>query len=216
MLSHYFNITVIAEWITFIVSINLLDKKTKAWRMFILYMLLIIITETIGWYLTWKLHEYGNALPFNINMLIDISFMIWFFTKVKYLNKIKRQLLYLDYFFIFFGLVNLFFFHGFWAYNYYTETLGDIMLSIICCYFFYTLLTDREYVDLLRLDYFWLATGVLFSSLGSAVLYQFSGALMEYYLKTKIALGMYINYALNLLLYTSLIIAFICRWKTTR
>lgn len=216
MLSSYFNITVIAEWWTFIAAIFLLDKKTKVWQLFILLLFLTLCVETIGWYLRTQEHSFFNALPFNLLMLISNAFLIWFFTKARTLQKIKRTLIYLDYFFIVFGVVNLFFFQGFWYYNSFSETLGDIMLSVICCYFFYTLLTEKEYIDLLRLDYFWLAIGVLFSSLGSALLYHFSWALREFYIHSKIDVGTYINYALNLILYTSLIIAFICRWKITR
>jgi hypothetical protein len=216
MWAKYFNITVIAEWCTFIAAILLLDKKTKVWRLFILLMFLTLCTETAGWYISSRLRIFSNALPFNILMLISNAFFIWFFTKANALQKIKRSLFYLNYFFIISGLINLFFFQGFTSYNSHSETLGDIMLSVICCYFFYTLLTDKEYINILRLDFFWLATGILFSSLGSALLYQFSGALREFYLHSKIDIGTYINYALNLILYTSLIIAFICRWRTTR
>jgi hypothetical protein len=52
--------------------------------------------------------------------------------------------------------------------------------------------------------------------LGSALLYQFSDLLGKYYEQTKINVGQYINYTLNLILYSCLIIAFICRRKTTR
>jgi hypothetical protein len=78
------------------------------------------------------------------------------------------------------------------------------------------MIKDNEEIDLLRYDYFWLATGVLFYSLGSALLYQFSNVLGHYYQRTHINVGNYINYALNLILYSTLIIAFIWRRKTTR
>ena len=216
MLSSYFNITVIAEWCAFIAAIIFLDKKTKVWQLFILLLFFTLCTETVGWYIRTQLHQFSNALPFNLLMLFSNAFLIWFFTKAKSLQKIKRTLIYLDYFFIVFGIVNLFFFQGFWHYNSFSETLGDIMLSVICCYFFYTLLTEKEYIDLLRLDFFWVATGILFYSLGSALLYHFSWALREFYNHSKIDVGTYINYGLNLILFTSLIIAFICRWKITR
>ncbi len=216
LVQSYLNITVIAECCTFIAAFFLLDKKTKVWQLFILLLLLTIFAETIGWYLRTQQHKTFNALPFNILMIVSNAFFIWFFTKAKTLEKIKRTLIYLDYFFILFGIVNLFFFQGFWYYNSFSETLGDIILTVICCYFFYTLLTEKEYIDLLRLDFFWLATGILFNALGSALLYHFSWVLREFYIHSKIDVGTYINYALNLILYSSLIIAFICRWKITR
>jgi hypothetical protein len=216
MWAKYFNITVIAEWCTFIAAILLLNKKTKVWRLFILLLFLVICAETTGWYLSIQLHIYGNALPFNILMIVTDTFLIWFFTNTNFLQKIKSQLYYAALFFAIFSIVNLFFFQGLWKYNSYSETLGDIMLSVICCYFLYTLLTNKEYVNLSQLDFFWLATGLLFYSLGSAILYQFSNLLERFFIETKIDIGTYINYGLNLIFDTGLIIAFICRWKTTR
>ncbi len=200
----------------FIATIFLLNKKTDVWQLFIVMLFLTICAETIGWYVRVKLHNYSNALPFNLLMLLSTSFFIWFFTKAKYLQHVKRTLLYATYFFVIFALINLFFFQGLWIYNSNSETVGDIMLAVICCYFFYTLLSADEHVDLLSLDYFWLATGLLFYSLGSALLYQFSGTLKDYYDEYRIDIGTYINYALNLILYISFTIAFFFRWKTTR
>lgn len=214
MLNGYLNITVFAEWCCFIAAIIFLDKKTKMWRFFILWLFLTLCTETTGWWL--RTHHFRNALPFNILMLVSKTFLIWFFSQSIFLQKVKPALLFFNVAFILLGLINLFFFQGFWIYNSYSETFADIILAITCCYFLYTVLTGNEYINLPHLDYFWLATGVLFSALGSALLYQFSYVLREYYLNTKIDIGTYINYGLNLILYSSLIIAFICRWKITR
>lgn len=216
MINSYLNITVIAEWLTFIISIIVLDRKTTVWRLFILLLFLVLCTETLGWYMynRWKISN--NALPFNILMLLSNSFFMWFFSRVTVLQKIKKWLLFFMCLFIAFGLVNLFYFQGLWVYNSFSESLGDIILSIICCYFLFTLVKNAEHIDILRFDYFWLANGILFYSLGSALLYQFSYLLISHYKQTGINVGEYINYGLNLILYSSLIIAFICRRKITR
>jgi hypothetical protein len=216
MINSYFNVTVIAEWLTFIVSLLLLDKKTTRWRLFIMLLFLVLCAETAGWYMYNRLGIFDNALPFNILMLLSNVFFIWFMSTATVLQQVKKWLVYLNCFFLVFGLINLFFFQGLWRYNSFSESLGDIILVLICCYFIFTLLKANEHTDLLRFDYFWLANGLLFYCLGSALLYQFSYLLGNYYNQTKINIGEYINYALNLILYSSLIIAFICRRKTTR
>ncbi|MBL0356520.1 MAG: hypothetical protein IPP72_06300 [Chitinophagaceae bacterium] len=216
MINSYLNVTVIAEWCTFIASVLLLDKKTTHWRLFIILLFLVLCTETAGWYMYNKLGMFNNALPFNILMLLSNVFFIWFFSTATALQQVKKWLTFFSSFFLAFGLINLFFFQGLWVYNSFSESLGDIILVLICCYFIFTLLKAREHIDLLRFDYFWLATGLLFYCLGSALLYQFSNLLGKYYEHTKVNIGEYINYALNLILYSSLIIAFICRRKTTR
>jgi len=216
MINSYLNVTVIAEWITFIASVLLLDKRTTRWRLFIVLLFLVLCTETTGWYFINRLHIYNNALPFNILMLGSNIFFMWFFSKEALIQRTKKLLAFLGILFLIFGLLNLFFFQGFWIYNSISEAAGDIILSILCCYFLYTLVKDPAPVNLLNMDIFWLATGILFYSLGSAMLYQFSYLLADYYKKTNINIGNYINYALNLVMYTTMIIAFICRRKATR
>ena len=212
----YFNFTVIAEWITFIAAILLLDKKTTVWQLFIGLLFLVLSVETLGWYFIVKLKKYENALPFNFLMLVSTIFFIWFFRRAIPSKRVQFWLVIIMAGFVIFGLINLFYFQGLWIYNSISEAVGDIILAILCCYFLIILVRDPQPVNLLKLDYFWLATGVLFFSLGSAMLYQFSYLLEVYYKKTNINIGNYINYGLNLILYITLNIAFLCRRKATR
>lgn len=212
----YFNPTVTAEWITFILAVFILDKKTTAWQWFIPLLMLILCVETIGWYMIVKYKKYNNALPFNILMLVSTLFFLWFLKRAIVSVQIKFGLAIAMILFALFGLINLFFFQGFWKYNSTSEAVGDIFLSLTCCNLLLKLVKDPTHVDLLQLDYFWLATGILFYSLGSAMLYQFSYLLANYHKKTNINIGNYINYALNLVLYSTMIIAFLCQRKATR
>jgi len=216
MLSGYFNITIIEEWITFIAALILLNRRTAIWQLFKILMAVILIAETTGWYLRTHGHRHENAIPFNLLMLVTDAFLIWFFARTKWFEKERKMLSISIALFFAFWLINLIFFQGQWIYNYFSERLADILLSEIFGLFFYKLLRSDEYVNLLGLDYFWLATGVLFSSLGSALLYQFSALLNQYNVNTGIDIGTYINFGLNTLLYLSLVISFICRRKATR
>ena len=215
MLSRYLNITVIAEWCCFIAAIFFLDKKTKIWQLFVALLLLVLMAETTGWYLWSHLHR-SNAWPFNILMLVSNSFFIWFFSTSTLLKRIRHILIATNLLFVVVGTLNLLFFQGFWIYNSYSETFADVALVIISCYFYYSAVTSNDYINLISYDYFWFTTGIFFSALGSALLYQFSYLLSQFYIATKLDIGTYINYGLNVTLYSSLIIAFICRWRTTR
>jgi hypothetical protein len=213
---NYFNPTVIAEWITFIAALFLLNKKTANWRYFIILLFLTLCVETLGWYMIVKLKKFDNALPFNILMLVSTIFFAWFLKSAISSIRIKSWINIVMALFLLLWLINLFFIQGFWRYNSFSEAVGDIILSILCCYFLFSLVKDINHINLLQLDYFWLANGILFYSLGSALLYQFSDILNNYRKQTNINIGNYINYALNIVLYTSLIIAFTCRRKATR
>ena len=216
MLTTYLNITVIAEWCTLIAAIILLNKKTRIWQLFIPLLLLTVVTETIGWYQSYVLKKPNNSMPYNFLMIISIFFFAYLLLAVEPMQKIKKAGYIILIFFIGFSLVNLFFLQGLWLYNSYSETIGDIILATISCYFLYTILREEFFRGLFQYEYFWLSTGLLFSSLGSVLLYIFLDSLQSYYTKTKINVYGCINYGVNVLLYTNLIIAFICRRRNTK
>lgn len=216
MLKGYFNIIGIAEWCCFIASLIFLDKKTTYWRFFQLFLFITICVETIGWYMNYIIRRPTNALPFNFLMLVSFIFFIWLFTRPMEMQEIKRKLQFLILLFVIIGLVNLFFIQKFWKYNSYTQILGDILLVVISAYFLFLVLKAPEYKNLFGYEYFWLANGLIVSSMGSMLLYYFGESLYAYYKETKIPVYDYINSVLNVVLYGSLIISFICRRKITR
>ncbi len=216
MLSTYFNITGIAEWGCFLASLLLLDQKTTNWRLFQVFLILTIAVETTGWYMNYIIRRPTNVLPFNVLMFIRIVFFIWLFTQAQEMQKTKTKLQFLILLFIIIGLANLFSLQKFWDYNSYTQLLGDILVVGISTYFLFSVLKAPEYKNLFGYEYFWLANGLIVSSMGSMLLYYFGDSLYAYYKETKIPVYNYINSVLNVVLYGSLIIGFICRRKTTR
>jgi hypothetical protein len=216
MIAGLFNITFIAECCALMVAIILLNKKTTLWQFFILFLFITVLAETVGWYLAFILHKPNNNWVYNILLVFSGSFSLWIIANAEPFRKARTKLNGGMLLFVVFALCNLLFFQGPWKYNGYTEILGDLLMSVYCCYFFYRVLTESVYRDLFRYEYFWLANGFLFSSLGSVVLYIFLDALTMYYRHTNINIYGYINYGLNVLLYGSLIISFICRNRNTK
>jgi len=219
MLESLFKPTVIAEYVTFIAALFLLPRRVGVWRLFVLFMLVTIVTETVGFSIAWSGrsgHNRNNHWLFNLYLLIENVFCIWIFLWAEPMKKARRLLWGLLLFYVCFGVGNLLFFQGVWTYNSYTDVLGDVELAIVCCYFFYACLREEELRDLFRYEYFWLANGLLFSALGSVVLYIFIDALYAFARHSHIDVYRYINSGLNFILYGSMIIAFICRNRNTR
>ena len=186
------------------------------WRLFIPLIFFTICTEVSGWYLSTFLLMKYNALPFNILMLINIMFYILFFTRVEVFTNYRKRMITSALFFLGVGVVNLLYGQGLWIYNYYSESAGDLIIAFICCAFFFKSLYMDTYHNFFNNEYFWLANGLLLSSMGSSLLYLFLDELRAYYIETKIDVYGPINSLLNTIFYVSLIIAFVCRWKTTR
>jgi len=212
MLSNYFNPTVIAEWCTLAAALLLLNKKTGKWRLFILLMFLTVFVETVGWYQSNVLKKTGNAMPFNFLMIGSVSFFLWLLAQAE-THKISGKTLYGTIMcFIVASLANLLFLQGPLIYNSFTEMIGDIMLAIGSGLVIFGLMKDEaEERTLFSNEYLWLSIGILFSALGSAVLYMFLDELQQYSRVTHINVYGYINYTVNILLYSCLIIAFVCR-----
>lgn len=217
MLSNYFNITVTLEWITFFAAIILLNISSGRWRLFIPWLFFILCTETFGWFQYDILKVRTNAEPFNVLLIIRLSFLLWILAQAVQMHTLKNKIHWLILYFIVFGMVNLLFFQKFKIYNYITEIVGDILLVFTCGFLIFQIIIDeQEERSLFTQDYFWLATGVLFSAMGSAVLYTFLNELQEYKHTTGINVYGYINYTINSLFYACLIIAFIFRRKNMK
>jgi len=212
----FFHLTNIAELCALFAGIWLLRRDRSSWLLFIPQLLLTILVELTGWYLNTYMHIRQNALPFNILMLITISFYMWFFRQETLFAANRLQLACVAIFFLLGGLANLLFGQGLWKYNYFSESAGDLVLATICCLFFYRHLKTETYRDFFTDAWFWLVNGLLLSSMGSAILYMFVDELGEYYKHTHIDLYDNINNILNIIFYSSLTVAFICRHRVTK
>jgi hypothetical protein len=216
LISSLFNFIVTIEYSTLIVAIILLHKKRIGlWQLFIPLLFLIVCSETLGWYWHTVLKK-PNAFIFNFNMIITDSFMIWILSTSEVLRKYKKRLNAIVMAFVIIAMLNLLFYQGYYIYNQYTETIGDLLQIIICCYLFYRLISEDNYRNILAYEYFWLANGILFSSVGSSFLYIFPVILGDYQKHTGINIFGVVNNILNFLLYGSILISFICRNKNTK
>jgi hypothetical protein len=206
-----FNITVISEYITFFSAVLLLGKKTGHWRFFILFLFAIIAAETGGWFASARLGVADNSWIFNVLLCINVCFCVWILSLADPMVRIRKSMRVFFFVIAVYTLGNFIFFQGLSLYNSYTEIVYDIMLGIISCYLFYETLKESKYRNLLQYEYFWFANGLLVFSLSSAVLSSSRPQFWAYQLHTGTPLFGYLNDTVNVLLYSCLIIAFICR-----
>jgi uncharacterized membrane protein YfcA len=205
-LAALFDPSYIAECCALIAAIFLLRKGARKWQLFISFLLFTVIIETLGWYINDVIDEGDKYLwVYNLYFLVSAPFYLMIFSDDELLKPYKRQ----------FNL-NMFFGQGPGTLNYYTHVLEDILLAMVCCYLLYKNLKAEKPVDLFSYDYFWLANGLLFYSLGNITMYLFYKFLKGYYEQTHIPVGLYIINVLNVLLYGSLIVAFVCRRKNMK
>lgn len=213
MIFTLFNPTVIAEWLALLAAIRYLRKSNDAWRMFIVVLSVIIIAETTGWICSYVLHRNNNGWIFNINLIVYTSFYIWLLSKAVPLLRLKAAMNTGIITFLLFFIINGFYFEGFKAFQTYTYIFGQIIILVSCLCFFYTLLSEDSYRNLLGYEYFWLSNALLLNALGSIVLFAFYRYITDYDNVAHTHIYGTINYVINVILYGSFIISFICRHK---
>ena len=118
-------------------AVLLLGKKAASWRWFIPLMLLTVIAESAGWYLSFFLKKTNNHWIFNILLFLSVIFYLWIFSGSAALLKAKKQVYTMIGLFILFAIINTLFGEGPAKYNSLTEMAGDIMMALMSCYFFY-------------------------------------------------------------------------------
>jgi hypothetical protein len=216
-LAALFDPSYIAECCALIAAIFLLRKGSGKWQLFISFLLLTVIVETLGWYVNDVLNLGDKYLwIYNIYWLVSAPFYLIIFSEDTLLKPYKRQIQVIIGLYLAFALINMFFGQGPTTVNYYTHVVADIVLALLSCYLLYKNLKAEVPIDLFHYDYFWLSNGLLFYSLGNITMYCFFKFLKTYYHQTHIPIGLYIISVLNVLLYGSLIAAFICRRKNMR
>ena len=215
-LAELFDLSYISELSALLAALFLLRKRSGEWRFFTAYLILIVVIETIGWYTGEVLQTDKYSWIYNIYLLAMGWFYLWILSKAPVMARHRRDFRVLLYVFMVCAVANLLFYQRWTVFNSYTEVLGNVMLAAVCCWLLFKLLKDDSPTRLTADPHFWLANGLLFFSLGNITVYLFYSFLGTFYKQTHIPLGYYIVNTTNVVLYGSLIAAFVCRKQTTK
>jgi hypothetical protein len=159
------------------------------------------------------LRIYNNLLS-NLSTLIEFTFYLYMFREIVYGRRAKKVFFYLVLAYPLIALLNVLFIQrdGFHTMTY---ALGCLLIIASCIYFFWQQFQRPSSVNLGRQPAFWICSGLLFYYTCTFPLY---GAVNIVKLFPRVILSnlLYILVLLNILLYLSFTIAFLCRLKTRR
>jgi len=207
----YITVNTVSEFFCFAISLLCLYKdKDKAWRGFILFLLLTCMVETAGIYMRSLVKP--NFMLYNIFLVIECAVLNYFFYHLfKAYHNLKVLLAGWFVTFLLFYFIELYKTH-FKAYVSTSSTIMSVELILAGVYYYYRLLKEEKYRQLSKYAPFWWVNGT--------VCFYFAGIagnlFFKYLLQEKGILithtARYIVFSiLNVILYSCWSYSFICR-----
>lgn len=209
----YFTLNTDAEIFCFLISaIFLIRDRSAFWRLFIVYLFLVCITETCGIYLHGL--RINNYAVYTIFLLFECAMVSAFFYYIfrKYSDKMYVFYIWAAIFILAYS-IELYSSH-FHAFPFQTATFMSVVFVIASLYFYLLIIKDEKFRKLGTYPPFWITNGILFYYFGSTACNVFFDYLVQndhsYILNLSVR---YIIFnILNLLLYGCWSYAFICRY----
>lgn len=191
----------------------LYSKQNGWWRHFIWFLTIVFIIDTTGY--LFYLSRINNHWLYNIANFIFASFYTWVLYKINSTNKLMKRLLTGCQ--IIFSITYLFesIQSHFLEASRFSFIFNTIYIIIACCLYFYFLLKNDEYINLVKDASFWIISGLFFFELGSISLIIFSSYLVEINLKENINVSFAILNVVNFIFYGCWTYAFICKYRQT-
>lgn len=218
---HYFTVSTSAELICFLTAFFCLRKNPVfAWRTFILFLWITCATEMLGIhfrdiYLADREHARPNIWLYNILLIFQAGFISFIFQYLlsKYVNSkpiINSGLAFLTILYVC-ELLS----HGIYVYNQKTNTIMLVLFVLYSLSYYYYLLKDDGYINLVYSGDFWWVAGVLLFYFGSTASNVFFDDLSPDRAEALRYLSSFIFKTLNIILYSCWCYSFICRkWLT--
>ena len=200
--------------IAFLASLTIFffPAEQRYLRYFSIFLLVSTILNGIENYLA--LAIINNTLLSNLSTVVEFTFYFYLLREIVQGARIKRVFLYIFVAYPSLALLNIFLIqrNGFHTMTY---ALGCLLIIASCIYYFWELFQLPSSVNLGRQPAFWVCSGLLFYYTCNFPIY---GAVNLLSLLPKVILQnlLYILVLLNILLYLSFTIAFLCRLSKTR
>ena len=201
----------ISAGITFLISLTTFIPPTARFylRLLCLYLLLDCIVETYTSYQA--LHRQNTQLVNSLSSTVSFVLYIYILREIIHNPKARKALLYCLLIFPLISVVNIFLIQKY-VYQSITYSLGCLLIVAFSIYYFWELFQRKTYVNLAREPAFWICSGLLFFSACSFPVYAFLN-LLQNLGPTVSRVMAFLMDLVNILLYLSFTIAFLCRLR---
>ncbi|MBS1661281.1 MAG: hypothetical protein JST68_09550 [Bacteroidetes bacterium] len=154
----------------------------------------------------------NNVFLNNIETLLVVSFDLFLVREIVVRKSAKTVFIYVLTCYPLFALIDIFFIQP-GLFHTISYGLGCLLVVAACMYYFWELFQQRSSPDLVRQPAFWICSGLLFFYTCTFPIYGFTKLMQA--LPTAIIENLVAIFVLlNILLYLSFTIAYLCRLKT--
>ncbi len=150
------------ELFSFLISIAVIKKTKGTPLVFFIPFLLIINIYEVGTVRGWFSSHISNHLAGNIFMLIPFSFYFLLLKSLFQQPSVRTNVVLTMVLFMIFYVVNITAIQKSSQYNSYSYLLGSFMMIGWSCYFFFRIMTNPVFMNVLQYPFFWIFTGVMF------------------------------------------------------
>jgi hypothetical protein len=216
MISNYlFYFIPIASAIPFLASLTIFARPVAEpyLKYFSIFLFVNFLLETATSYMAF--YHINNIFLNNIDSLVVIPFDLYLLREILSSRKAKRVFLYSFFIYLVLAIVNILLVQTSGNFNTVTYCLGTFLIIAACIYYFWELFQQKSSVDLVRQPPFWICSGLLFYCTCTFPLFGLTDLLTR--LPVVILQNLYsILIVINICLYLSFTIAFLCRLKIKR
>jgi len=212
---YFFYILPIASVIPFLASLTIFLQPfpERYLKQFSFFLFINCILETVTSLMA--MHNINNLFLVNVVSMVVLSFQLYLVQEIVRGRKAKKIFLYFLLIYLLLSLANFFLVQKTVVFNTITYCLGCLLIVSACVYYFWELFQSQYSVSLLRQPSFWICSGLLFyyaCSFPVQSLQNFFNALPKVILQNLFIIFI----LLNIFLYLSFTIAFLCRLKTRK
>jgi hypothetical protein len=209
----YFTAIIIA--ISFLASLVAWSKPRAEFylRSFTLFLLLTLIVESIG--LFFIMERRANTILYNIFSAVEFTFYFYVLHEIIHHKKAKKLIAQIIWIYIVLVVLNNLFIQKITSFPSITYSIGCLLVISFCIYYFLELFQLSRSINLIRQPAFWVCSGLLFFYACSFPIFGLLNFLKNMPRTTAQNFLIVIAF-LNIFLYSSYTIAFLCRVRTRK
>jgi hypothetical protein len=213
--NYLFFIGPIAALVAFLASLTIFFQPgaERYMKYFSIFLLVNFLLESAASYTA--LSHINNIFLNNMESLLVISFELYLLREIVASPRAKRIFLYGFLLYPVVAIINIFLVQSSSNFHTMTYSLGSLLIVIACIYYFWELFQQKSSVDLVRQPGFWICSGLLFFYCCTLPVYGLTNFIISLPIVVRQNL-LTILTVINICLYLSFTIAYLCRLKIKR